>query len=275
MPAMYRLFSRMLLLPIMLAISTAMVDAKEILRMATTTSTENSGLLDLLNPPFESKYNTRIHVIAVGTGKALRLAENGDVDIVFVHAPDAEIKFINDGFGINRTAVMHNDFILLGHSSDPAAVKSSKDIYDALTKIATTGSTFISRGDDSGTHKKEKQLWDTAGIQPKGNWYLRAGQGMGKVINITFEKKAYTLSDRGTFMYYRSKIDLEIVRQGDKELHNPYHVILVNPAKHSHVKVELGKKYIDYITSEQGQRIIGDYRIQGEQLFYPDVIKEN
>ncbi len=256
-------------------ISSRVVQAQEILRLATTTSTENSGLLAQLHPIFESIYDAKVQVIAVGTGKALRLAENGDVDIIFVHAPAAEMKFVNNGFGINRTAVMHNDFILLGPQNDPANIKSAETLVDAMSRIAATKSEFISRGDDSGTHKKEKYLWEQSKIEPKGDWYLSAGQGMGNVLIIAFEKQAYTLSDRGTYLAYNQKIDLEILGEGDEVLLNPYHVILVNPEKHPHVNVELATKYIKFITGKEGQKIINDYRLNGEKLFHPDVIKDN
>lgn len=256
-------------------INSRVVQAQEILRLATTTSTENSGLLAQLHPKFESINNAKIQVIAVGTGKALRLAENGDVDIVFVHAPAAEMKFVNNGFGINRTAVMHNDFILLGPKNDPANIKSAETLIDAMSRIAATKSEFISRGDDSGTHKKEKYLWEQSKIEPKGDWYLSAGQGMGNVLIIAFEKQAYTLSDRGTYLAYNKKIDIEILREGDDTLLNPYHVILVNPEKHPYVDIELATKYIQFITGKEGQKIISDYRVNGKKLFHPDVIKDN
>jgi tungstate transport system substrate-binding protein len=256
-------------------INSRVIQAQEILRIATTTSTENSGLLAQLHPRFESIYDAKVQVIAVGTGKALRLAENGDVDIVFVHAPAAEMKFVNNSFGINRTAVMHNDFILLGSKNDPANIKSANTLMAAMSKIAAAKSEFISRGDDSGTHKKEKYLWEKSKTEPKGDWYLSAGQGMGNVLIIAFEKQAYTLSDRGTYLAYKQKIDLEILREGDDVLLNPYHVILVNPEKHPHVNVELATKYIQFITGKEGQKIINDYRIDDEKLFYSDVIKDN
>jgi tungstate transport system substrate-binding protein len=256
-------------------ISSRVVQAQEILRLATTTSTENSGLLAQLHPKFESIYDAKVQVIAVGTGKALRLAESGDVDIIFVHAPAAEMKFVNNGFGIDRTAVMHNDFILLGPQNDPANIKTAETIMDALSRIAATKSEFISRGDDSGTHKKEKYLWNKSKIEPKGDWYLSAGQGMGNVLIIAFEKQAYTLSDRGTYLAYNQKIDLEILSEGDEVLLNPYHIILVNPEKHPHVNVELATQYIQFITGKEGQKIISDYQLNGEKLFHADVIKDN
>lgn len=243
------------------------------LRLATTTSTENSGLLDLLNPPFESQYNAEVHVIAVGTGKALRLAEAGDVDLVFVHAPAAERKLVEKGFGIERKPVMHNDFILLGPPDDPAGLKNADNLQVAMAKLTGNTAGFISRGDDSGTHKKERILWERAGIEPSGEWYRSVGQGMGQVLQIAHEKQAYTLSDRGTYLAYRDKINLEVVFENDPLLDNPYHIILVNPEKHPHTRIELARKYQAYVTGDEGQRIIREFRIKGEQLFYPDVIR--
>lgn len=247
--------------------------AEEHLRLATTTSTDNSGLLAVLHPPFEQKYGVKVDVIAVGTGKALRLGENGDVDLVFVHAPAAEMKFVESGFGIDRQPVMHNDFVILGPESDPAKIKAAASVPAAFKAIATGGSQFISRGDDSGTHKKEKSLWKMTGIEPKGKWYLAAGQGMGAVLKIADDKLAYTLADRGTYLAYKNKIDLVIVFEGAEALFNPYHIILVNPEKYTHVKYDLAKRYSDFVRGEEGQKIIREFKVGGEQLFHPDVIK--
>ena len=185
------------------------------MRMATTTSTDNSGLLEVILPPFEKMCDVTVDVIAVGTGKAIKLGENGNVDLILVHAPEAEEQFVSAGYGVNRRAVMHNDFILLGPKSDPAKIKGETDITKAFTKIASTGSLFVSRGDDSGTHKKEKEIWKAAGVEPAGTWYLEAGQGMGTVLQMAHEKLAYTISDRGTYLAYRPKIDLIIISEGD------------------------------------------------------------
>lgn len=257
---------------ILLFLLSFQLQAVEILRMSTTTSTENSGLLSVLNPVFEKKYQARIDVIAVGTGKALKLGENGDVDIVFVHAPAAEIAFVEAGFGVDRKAVMHNDFVLLGAKDDTAQLKSSKTAVEAFQKIATNEAEFVSRGDDSGTHKKEKSLWKTAGIEPNGLWYIAAGQGMGAVLQMADEKQAYTLADRGTYIAYQDKIELNIVFEGDKELFNPYHIMAVNPERYETANYSLAKKYIEFVTSEEGQKIIADYKKQGQQLFYPDAV---
>ncbi len=203
-----------------LFVMTTVVNAEQVLRMSTTTSTENSGLLAVLNPVFEQQNNVRLDVIAVGTGKALKLGENGDVDVVFVHAPEAEMKFVADGFGVDRKAVMHNDFVILGPTSDPAHVKGSSTAIEAMQKINNSKALFISRGDDSGTDKKEKKLWQLAGIKPSGSEYMAVGQGMGAVLQIADEKQAYTLSDRGTFIAYQDKIELIIAFEGDKVLFN-------------------------------------------------------
>lgn len=244
--------------------------AEDILRMSTTTSTENSGLLNILNPAFEESSHIRLNVIAVGTGKALRLGENGDVDIVFVHAPAAELKFVQNGNGIDRKAVMHNDFVLIGSQKNPAQIGINQPISSVLKKLADTQSTFISRGDDSGTHKKELALWRQAKTNPVAPWYLEVGQGMGAAINIANEKQAYTLTDRGTYLAFKNKIDLVILNEGDPELFNPYHIMAINPAKHKHVRYDLAKKYMNFITGKKAQTLIGAYKKHGEQLFYPD-----
>jgi len=247
--------------------------AGERLTMATTTSTENSGLLAELNPPFESEHGVSVDVIAVGTGKAMRIARNCDADIVFVHAPAAEKAFVDAGYGVDRAPVMHNDFVILGPPSDPAGVKQAESAVGALRCIAEAGADFVSRGDDSGTHKKEMALWRQAGIEPEGRWYMAAGQGMGAVLKIADDKQAYALSDRGTFIAFQGKIDLIVLSEGDAALHNPYHIIAVNPEHCPNADYDLARRYIDYVTGREGQRIIDGYRMQGQQLFYPDAIK--
>jgi tungstate transport system substrate-binding protein len=247
--------------------------AAEHLKLSTTTSTENSGLLAVLHPVFEAKYNVKIDVIAVGTGKALKIGSNGDVDVVFVHAPAAELEYIEKGDFINRTAVMHNDFVIVGPDSDQADLAAATSAADALQRIAVSKSEFISRGDDSGTHKKEKSLWKVTGIEPKGQWYIAAGQGMGAVLKIADEKQAYALTDRGTQIAYADKMSLKIRYQGDEVLFNPYHVMALNPVKHTHVNYDLAAKYIEFVTSQQGQAIIAGFRQANQQLFYPDAIQ--
>jgi tungstate transport system substrate-binding protein len=242
------------------------------LRMSTTTSTENSGLLDVLLPPFEDANDLKVDVIAVGTGKALKLGENGDVDLVLVHARAAEEKFVADGYGINRRDVMYNDFIIVGPAQDPAGLKKSQYATDTFKRLAKGKADFISRGDDSGTHKKERKLWKAAGIVPQGMWYNEAGQGMGAVLQIADEKRGYTLTDRGTYIAYADKINLEIVYEEDKAFFNPYGIIVVNPTKHPHIQYKLAKKFIDYLTGTLGQKIIADYTKNGQHLFFPNVV---
>ena len=262
------------LLSFLICFAPSLGNAQERLRLATTTSTDNSGLLTELHPPFEKKYDVKVDVIAVGTGKALRLGENGDVDVVMVHAPAAEISFIDKGYGVERLSVMHNDFVILGPQDDPAGLGGAKTLNEALQKLNDSGSYFVSRGDDSGTHKKEMSLWRAAGKDPVGNWYMAAGQGMGAVIQIANDKQAYTLSDRGTYLAHKDKIALVPVFEGEPELFNPYHVIIVNPEKHPYVKIGLAQKYIKFIRGETGQKIIREFKKGGEILFIPDVIHD-
>lgn len=246
--------------------------ASERIRMATTTSTDNSGLLEVILPPFEKTHGVTVDVIAVGTGKAIKLGESGNVDLILVHAPAAEERFVTAGYGVNRRAVMHNDFVLLGPEEDPAKIKGVKDIKEAFAKIAKTGSLFISRGDDSGTHKKEKSIWKAADVKPDGSWYLESGQGMGTVLQMAHEKLAYTISDRGTFLAYRPKIDLMVISEGDSALYNPYGVIAVNPDRHSQVKYVRAMTLIGWLTSPECQKMIGEFTKGGEILFHPDAI---
>lgn len=257
-----------MLLIVLLVLAALPARAEERLRMSTTTSTENSGLLAALLPPFEKKYACKVDVVAVGTGKALKLGEAGDVDVVFVHARTLEDKFMANGYGADRRDVMYNDFVLLGPRNDPAGVGKAKGSPDAFRAIAAKGSPFISRGDESGTHQKEREVWASAGIVPRGSWYVEAGQGMGEVIMMATEKRGYTLSDRGTFIAFRKKTDLVVLRQGDKNLWNPYGIIAVNPKKHVHVKYDLAMKFIDFVTGPEGQSLIAGYKIDGESLFF-------
>ncbi|MBU0687096.1 MAG: substrate-binding domain-containing protein [Candidatus Margulisbacteria bacterium] len=245
----------------------------DVIKLATTTSTDNSGLLKALFPAFEKKYDVRVDVIAVGTGKAIKLGENGDVDVILVHARDAEDKFVADGFGVNRRDVMFNDFVILGPKNDPAKVKSAKNAADALKKIASSQFTFISRGDDSGTDKKEKALWKAAGIAPAGKWYNAVGQGMGATLQIANEKQGYTLADRGTYLAYLNKIDLAVVFEGDQAMFNPYGVIAVNPALYPDSNYLGAMQLIGWVTSVPGQKIIKDFQINGKPLFIPSAVK--
>jgi len=259
-----------ILLSVLLMLSLAGTSfATERLRLSTTTSTENSGLLKVLVPPFEKNNDCRVDVISVGTGKALKLGEAGDVDVVLVHARTLEDKFVADGFGVNRKDVMYNDFVILGPVADPAGVKGSKTTSEAFSRIAGKKISFVSRGDESGTHQKEKEIWQAAGVTPTGSWYMEAGQGMGEVLIMATEKEAYTMSDRGTYnAFKKSKTDLVIVFEGEEGLFNPYGVIAVNPQKHPHVKYDLAMKFINYITGPEGQKIIAEFKVDGDPLFF-------
>lgn len=242
------------------------------LRMSTTTSVENSGLLDVLLPPFEKRHGIKVHVVAVGTGKALKLGENGDVDVVFVHDRESEERFVAGGYGINRRDVMVNDFVIAGAAADPAGVKGLKDAAEAMKKIAAAKAAFVSRGDDSGTHKKERALWKAAGIAPQGDWYREAGQGMGATLMMAADKGGYCLSDRGTFDAMRGKVALAVLCEGDPRLFNPYSVIPVHPARHPQGKYREAMMLTGWLTSPEGQKIIGEYRKDGQALFIPSVL---
>ena len=243
------------------------------IRMSTTTSTENSGLLKVLLPAFEKKHGVKVHVISVGTGKALELGKNGDVDVVLVHARAAEDKFVADGHGVNRRDVMYNDFILVGSQEDPLALRGSRDIIAAFRKLGEGQAKFISRGDNSGTDQMEKAYWKEAGVAPKGAWFVSAGLGMGEVLTMAGEMKAYTLSDRATFGAYRAKTGLEILVQGDPKMFNPYGIIAVSPKKYPDINYDGAMKLIEWITSPEGQGLIAGFKVNGEQLFFPSAGK--
>jgi len=241
--------------------------------VASTTSTQDSGLFGHLLPMFKAKTGIDVRVVAQGTGQAIDTGRRGDADVVFVHAKAAEEKFLAEGFGVKRYPVMYNDFILVGPKGDPAAVKGSKDIVAALKALKGKGADFISRGDKSGTHQAELNLWKIAGIDianDKGPWYKEIGQGMGAALNSASASNAYVLADRATWLSFKNKGDLVIAVEGDKRLFNQYGVILVNPEKHPSVKQELGQQFIDWLVSAEGQKAIADYKINGEQLFYPN-----
>ena len=259
---------RLLFIAVMQILFVSTAFAIEHLRLATTTSTENSGLLAELIPPFDQANDCQVDIIAVGTGKAIKLGENGDVDVIMVHARSKEDRFVAEGYGIDRRDVMYNDFVILGPTNDPAGIKGMIDVTAAMARIAAHQATFVSRGDDSGTDGREKQLWRKVGISPAGDWYLEAGRGMGEVIVMAGERRGYTLSDRGTFLAFTAKTDLQIVVEGDARLFNPYGVIMVNPQRHPHVKVGLARKFINYLTSNKAKAVINGYRRGGEQLFY-------
>jgi tungstate transport system substrate-binding protein len=252
------------------------VAAEKSIVLASTTSTQDSGLFDYLLPLFKAKTGIDVKVVAQGTGQALDTARRGDADVVFVHAKSAEEKFLAEGYGVKRYPVMYNDFVLIGPRSDPAAVRGSKDILASLAAIKLKGAAFISRGDRSGTNIAELDLWRLAGIDiaaPKGPWYKEIGQGMGAALNTASADSAYVLTDRGTWLAFKNKGDLVIAVEGDKHLFNQYGVMLVNPQKYPTVKKELGQQFIDWLVSPQGQRDIANYKINGEQLFHPNALE--
>jgi tungstate transport system substrate-binding protein len=242
--------------------------------VSSTTSTQDSGLFGHILPLFKAKTGIDVKVVSQGTGQALDTARRGDADVVFVHAKALEEKFLAEGFGVKRHPVMYNDFVLIGPKNDPAGIKGSKDIVAALTVIKTKAAPFISRGDKSGTHAAELALWKVANIDvagaDKGAWYKEIGQGMGAALNTASASNAYVLADRGTWISFKNRGDLVIVSEGDKRLFNQYGVMLVNPAKHPSVKKDLGQQFIDWLVSAEGQKAIADYKISGEQLFYPN-----
>ncbi len=278
---------------------TAMAEDK-VLTMSTTTSTESSGLLDVLLPEFKKDTGITVKVLAKGTGAALKDGQDGNVDVVFVHALQKEKEFVEKGFGTKRYAVMHNDFVLIGPAADPAGIKGAKDPVVALEKIAASKAPFISRGDDSGTHTKEQSIWAKTSLKlvetsqslviegketkvvskkPENSdaWYYSIGQGMGKTITFADEKNGYTIADRGTYIAYKwgktPAVDLEVLCEGDASLANPYGVIPVNPKKFPHVKYDLAQQFADWLVSPRGQKVIVDYKVEGKQLFFPDAIK--
>lgn len=241
--------------------------------VSSTTSTQDSGLFGHILPLFKAKTGIEVKVVSQGTGQALDTGRRGDADVVFVHAKSAELKFLEEGHSLKRYPVMYNDFVLIGPKSDPAGIKGSKDIVAALKTIKDKSASFISRGDKSGTHVAELALWKVAGIDietAKGPWYKSIGQGMGAALNTASAGNAYVLADRGTWLSFKNRGDLVVAVEGDKRLFNQYGVMLVNPAKHPNVKKELGQQFIDWLVSAEGQKAIADYKIGGEQLFYPN-----
>jgi len=241
--------------------------------VASTTSTEQSGLFGHILPVFQKKTGIRVRVVALGTGQALDLARRGDADVVFVHARSAEEKFLAEGHGVRRFDVMYNDFVLIGPKSDPARISGGKDILEELKKIKAASAPFVSRGDKSGTHIAELDLWKAAGIDiatEKGPWYRDTGQGMGPALNTAAAMNAYILSDRGTWISFKNRGELAIAVEGDKRLFNQYGVMLVNSAKHPNVRKELGQAFVDWLISPEGQNTIGEYKIGGDQLFFPN-----
>ena len=243
--------------------------AQQVIKMSTTTSTENSGLLTYLLPLFEAKTKTTVKVISVGTGKALELAKNGDVDVTLVHARPSEDKFVAEGHGVNRRDVMYNDFLIVGPESDPAHIKGSKDVLAALKKIVDSKAKFISRGDNSGTDQMEKAYWKQFGAQLQGSTYISAGLGMGEVLNMAAELRAYTLTDRATYSAYKAKTGLMIAVEGDPKMLNPYGIIAVNPAKYPSINYKGATQLINWITSDEGQKAIAAFKVDGQQVFFP------
>ena len=253
--------------------SPAVSAAENIVRLATTTSTENTGLLHALLPAFEGDSGYKVHVIAVGTGKALKMGQDGDVDVVMVHARAAEEKFVTAGHGVNRRDLMYNDFVIVGPTNDPAGVRATRDATKALASIARRGAVFISRGDESGTHKKEQELWQAAGIKPAGSWYRAIGQGMEQALQMASESQGYTLADRGTWLALRKKLELRMLAEGDERLFNPYGIIAVNPARYPDANYQGAMALIAWLTSVQGQRIIANYTADGSPLFFPVAVQ--
>ena len=254
--------------------------AGETLTLTTTTSTYDTGLLDALNQPFQDTYGVTVDSVAQGTGAALETARNGDSDVVMVHARSLEDEFMKQGYGVNRRDLMFNDFVVVGPEDDPAGIQGMGSAAEAFATIAESESRFVSRGDNSGTHAKERAVWKQAGGEAGGDWYQETGQGMGEVLNIANEQGGYTLSDRGTYLSQQSEIDLAILVQGPIEggpelLANPYGVLAVNPAVHDNVNYDLAMAYIGYVTSPQGQQVIADYTANGEQLFFPRALSED
>lgn len=261
---------RKVLLVALLAMAPAAWAQDTFIVVSSTTSTENSGLFKHILPIFRQKTGIEVRVVAQGTGQALDTGKRGDCDVVFVHNKAAELKLVQEGWFVNRHDVMYNDFEIVGPKSDPAGVKGMKDAVAALKKISSANAPFASRSDKSGTHSAELRLWRAGGIDPKGAWYRETGSGMGATLNTASAMNAYALTDRGTWLSFRNRGDLAVVVQGDERLFNQYGVMLVNPAKHSHVKKAMGQAFVDWLVSAEGQAAIGAYKIGGEPLFFPN-----
>lgn len=265
--------TRVVLMAAALLAAGAVAAEDKFIIVASTTSTENSGLFEALLPRFTEKTGIEVRVVAVGTGQAIRLAEKGDADVLFVHHQPSEEQFVQDGYGVARFDVMYNDFVIVGPASDPVGVGGMTDVVEALAAIKEAQAPFASRGDDSGTNKKELGLWEAAGLDASSfnaEWYRETGSGMGATLNTASGMNAYTMSDRATWLNFGNKGELEILLEGDERLFNQYGIILVNPERHAHVKKDLAQKFIDWVLSEEGQQAIGEYRIQGQQAFFPN-----
>jgi tungstate transport system substrate-binding protein len=268
------LLSMALALGVMAIACSAKSESRSI-TIASTTSTQNSGLFDWLLPQFTEESGIDVQVVAVGTGQAIRIATNGDADLLLVHHEPSERAFVAAGLGLARHQVMHNDFVLVGPASDPAGVRGTADITTALQRISENEQVFVSRGDDSGTHKKELELWRASGFDPRpasGSWYREAGSGMGATLNTASAMGGYTLSDRASWVSFGNKGDMEIIFEGDPPLNNPYAAIVVNPKRHPHVRVEEAQAFVHWLTSARGQAAIAAFRVDGQQLFFPDVV---
>jgi tungstate transport system substrate-binding protein len=258
-----------------LTIAAAAQGESRSITVASTTSTQNSGLFDWLLPQFTEETGIDVQVVAVGTGQAIRIATNGDADLLLVHHEASERKFVADGLGIARHPIMHNDFVLVGPAADPAGIRGTREIALALRRIGERKQVFVSRGDDSGTHKKELELWGTSGFDPRpasGAWYRQAGSGMGATLNTASAMGAYTLSDRATWVSFGNKAGMEILLEGDPPLNNPYAAIVVSRERHPHVRVTEAQAFVDWLTSARGQAAIASFCVGGQQLFFPDVV---
>ncbi len=255
-------------------LSATIASADKSITLASTTSTQNSGLYDHVLPLFKAETGITVNVVAVGTGQAIKIAENGDADALLVHHRPSEDAFVSEGFGIERRDVMYNDYVIIGPKDDPAGVRAASNTSEALTAVANAKTLFISRGDDSGTHKKERELWATATLSPAGAWYREIGAGMGAALNMAAATDAYLMSDRGTWLSFGNRQNLTILFQGEPVLRNPYGLILVNPAKHPHVDVTSARRFADWMTSPKGQQAISDFRVENKQLFCPNAQPE-
>jgi tungstate transport system substrate-binding protein len=263
-----------LFIAVMLA-ALAASDEPRPITVASTTSTQNSGLFEYLLPKFTAETGIEVRVVAVGTGQAIRLATNGDADVLLVHHPASERKFVADGLGLARHPVMHNDFVLVGPAADPAGIRGMADVAVALRRIGDSEQVFVSRGDDSGTHKKELELWRAAAFDPRpasGAWYRESGSGMGTTLNTASAMGGYTLTDRASWVSFGNKAGLQLLVEGDTRMHNPYSIIVVNPARHPHVHAVEAQAFADWLTAEGGQQAIAAYRVDGQQLFFPDAV---
>ena len=266
-------FLRLAALTVITLLALPIQAAEQFITLASTTSTQASGFFDYYLPLFQQKTGIEVRMVAVGTGQALKLGEKGDADVLLVHDKEGELKFVKEGYGVDRREVMYNDFLIIGPKNDPARIKGLKDAVKAFKQIAFARALFVSRGDDSGTHRMELRLWKEAGVTPRsasGLWYKEAGAGMGAVLNMTAEMNAYTLSDRATWAAFKNRRGLASLVEGDAKLFNQYSVILVNPKKHRHVKQKEGLAFMDWMTSPEGQQAITDFKIEGQSLFYPN-----